>query len=826
MKRYLLLITLAAFIGSTSTGIVITENDRARARELVSAMTLEEKISYLSGETPFSLRPIERLGIPRILLADGPQGIRNHCTRSTLYPCGIAAASTWNRDILRQYGESLADDARARGVGILLGPGVNIYRYPLCGRNFEYMGEDPYLASELACKYIEGVQSRGVISTIKHFAGNNQEWNRHHASSDIDERTLHEIYFPAFRKAVQQAGVGAVMNSYNLLNGVHSTENTWLNKSVLRDAWGFDGILMSDWTSVYSTAGAVNAGLDLEMPKAEFFTDSLIKAELSSGRITMKAIDDKVAHILQTLSTFGLLDRAQKDTTISLDNPNSRATALATAREGIVLLKNENDILPLKGKTVITGINADTIVSGGGSGAVFPYSISPLSKALPAKDRNATYLPTSDLFENSIGNFYTDRSFSKKGFVGKYYKNKDFTGSPSLERTDESIDFNYGDGAPVDNFPIDNFSIIWTSEYLSPVDENLRIAIGGDDGYRLSINDSIVAEHWGNHAYDQRIIAYPVKKDTAYSFKIEYYESTGGARVDLRTHSLNRDLLAKKVGGADNVIICTGFDSSLESEGFDRSYGLPDYETTFIREIAAINPNVVVVLNAGGAVDIMPWIDVTKGLIMAWYPGQEGGTALAEILTGQLSPSGKLPFTWYSSLEDSPAHNSYFANERNINPSERMEEDHVEYSEGIFHGYRGSDKNGVTPLFPFGYGLSYSTFEFSNLDVTNCGNNSVEVSFVIRNTGAKEASDVAQVYVTDVESSVPRPAKELKGFEKVKLHPGEWKEINIVLNEDAFSFFDMNTHEFIVEPGKFEISVGDSSANLSLNATVNILSIN
>lgn len=822
MKRYLLLITLAAFICSTSTGIVITENDRARARELVSAMSLEEKISYLSGETPFSLRPIERLGIPRILLADGPQGIRNHCTHSSLYPCGIAAASTWNRDILRQYGASLADDARARGVGILLGPGVNIYRYPLCGRNFEYMGEDPYLTSELACKYIEGVQSRGVISTIKHFAANNQEWNRHHASSDIDERTLQEIYFPAFRKAVQNAGVGAIMNSYNLLNGVHSTENAWLNKSVLRDAWGFDGILMSDWTSVYSTAGAVNAGLDLEMPKAEFFTDSLIKAELSSGRITMKAIDDKVAHILQTLSAFGLLDRDQKDTTLSLDNPNSRATALATAREGIVLLKNEEGILPLKGKTIITGINADTIVSGGGSGAVFPYSISPLSKALTSTDRNAEYLPVSNLFENAIGNFYTDKSFSKQGFTGRYYKNKDFKDEPSFERIDGRIDFNFGDGAPVEDFPIDNFSIIWTSEYLSPINENLRIAIGGDDGYRLSINDSVVAEHWGNHAYDQRIIAYPVKKDTAYSFKIEYFESTGGARVDFQTHSLNRDLLAEKVSDAHKVIICTGFDSSLESEGFDRSYGLPDYETSFIREIAAVNPNVVVVLNAGGAVDLTPWIDVTKGLVMAWYPGQEGGTALAEILTGQLSPSGKLPFTWYSSLEDSPAHNNYFANERNINPGERMEEDHVEYREGIFLGYRGSDKNGVKPLYPFGHGLSYSTFEFSNLNVTNCGNNTIEVKFLIRNTGTKDAAEVAQVYVSDVECSVPRPVKELKGFEKVNLKPGEAKEVTIILNEDAFSFYDMNTHEFIIEPGDFEIFVGDSSANLPLNTTIQL----
>ena len=248
----------------------MTDHD-ARARQLVDKMTIDEKISLLSGETSFSIRAIPRLGIPRVLLADGPQGVRNHAPHSTLYPCGILTAASWDRDIARRVGESIGDDARARGVGIMLGPGVNIYRSPLCGRNYEYMGEDPYLASETAVAYIRGMQSRGVMATVKHFAANNQEWSRHHASSEVDERTLNEIYFPAFRKAVE-AGVGAVMNSYNPLNGVHATENAWLNNDILKGEWGFDGILMSDWTSVYSTVGAANAGLDLEMPKAVWFT--------------------------------------------------------------------------------------------------------------------------------------------------------------------------------------------------------------------------------------------------------------------------------------------------------------------------------------------------------------------------------------------------------------------------------------------------------------------------------------------------------------------------------------------------------------------------
>ncbi|MDE7407657.1 MAG: beta-glucosidase, partial [Muribaculaceae bacterium] len=337
IKKIIIAIALITVNVSGLQAVTITQKDKERAWELVGQMTLDEKLSYLSGETSFSLRPIERLGIPRILLADGPQGIRNHCKHSTLYPCGILAAATWNRSLIRRYGESLGADARARGVGVLLGPGVNIYRSPLCGRNFEYMGEDPYLTSEIACEYINGVQSRGVIATVKHFAANNQEWSRHHVSSDVDERTLQEIYFPAFRKAVQLAGVGAVMNSYNLINGVHATENRWLDTQILRQDWGFDGILMSDWTSVYSTVNAVNAGLDLEMPKAVQFTDSLLRDALSSGRITIGAIDEKVAHMLQTFIAFGLLDRENNVLSdIALDSETSRATALATAREGIV----------------------------------------------------------------------------------------------------------------------------------------------------------------------------------------------------------------------------------------------------------------------------------------------------------------------------------------------------------------------------------------------------------------------------------------------------------------------------------------------------------
>lgn len=820
IKRALLITTILLSNLFALGAVTITPEHKQRARELVDRMTLDEKLSYLAGETSFSLRPIERLGIPRILLADGPQGIRNHCKHSTLYPCGILAAATWNRDVINRYGQGLGNDARARGVSILLGPGVNIYRSPLCGRNFEYMGEDPYLTSEISSEYIKGVQSRGVIATVKHFAANNQEWSRHHASSDVDERTLQEIYFPAFRKAVQKAGTGAVMSSYNLLNGVHTTEHPWLNTHILRDTWGFDGILMSDWTSVYSTVNAANSGLDLEMPKAVHFKDSLLRDALASGRITMATIDNKVAHLLQTFIAFGLLDREAKDATIPLDCESSRNAALETAREGIVLLRNEGGILPLKGRTVVFGTNADTIVSGGGSGAVSAFSVNPLSKALTQMSRSASYLSENDIYTDIMPQFYADASKNERGLLGSYFKNMDFSGEPDVVRTDKVVDFDYGYSAPFKDFPSDKFSMRWTGIYVPDKDETLKIGVGGDDGYRLYVNDSIVTGHWGNHSFSQRVVNYSVKAGQEYRFRLDYFDSSGGAKVTLSVKSLDRDRLNKALAKADNVVLCTGFNGDTEGEGGDRSFSLPEYEENFIREIAAVNPNLIVVLNSGGAVDLTRWIDNTRAILMAWYPGQEGGRALAEILTGKISPSGKLPISYDRSLTESPTYGNYYDNRMKMRSTETRECRHVEYREGIFTGYRGYDRAGRSPLFPFGFGLSYSTFEFSGLELQPLGDNTVKVSFDIKNTGRRRAAEVAQVYVSDADCSVPRPLKELKGFEKVELAPGESRHVEIVLDEEAFSFYDIDSHKFIVEPGRFEIAVGNSSEFLPLKKSI------
>lgn len=797
--------------------VTISREHKARARELVEKMTLDEKIDYLSGETSFTLRPVERLGIPRIRLADGPQGIRNHAPHSTLYPSGILLAATWNRDMARRYGMSLGDDARARGVGILLGPGVNMYRSPLCGRNYEYMGEDPYLTGEMAAEYISGVQDRGVIATVKHFAGNNQEWSRHHASSDIDERTLHEIYFPAFRKAVQKAGVGAVMDSYNLLNGVHATENRWLNIDILRDRWGFDGLLMSDWTSVYSTVNAANNGLDLEMPKGVFFTRPLLKEALASGRVTEATIDRKVEHLLSTFIAFGLLDRDQKDGNIPLDYAPSRQTALEVAREGIVLLKNDG-LLPLKGRTVILGPNADTIPTGGGSGHVSPFSITPLTRALKAMNRKTVVLDDNVLYHDIADRIYTDSTMTRKGFRGRYYKNVKREGEPAVERIDPSVSFAWKSGAPFDDFPVDYFSVEWNAFYRPDRDGQLKITISGDDGYRISVNGKVLAADWGGHALSTREVQYDVEAGRPYDIYVEYFDNISDATVDLSIKLLDEERLERELRRADNVVYCTGFNGNIEGEGFDRSFSLPEYQNRFIRRLAGINPDLAVVVNAGGGVDFSKWIDVSRAVVMAWYPGQEGGRALAEILTGRLSPSGKLPVSIERNIEDNPCSANYHAN---AEPKQR-ECAHIDYREGVFTGYRGYDRSGISPLFPFGFGLSYSTFRFDNLEVKNKGGYNVEVSFDVTNTGRCEAAEVAQIYVTDDASSVARPAKELKGFEKVSLKPGETRRVVVLLDDEAFYYYDLDRGEFVVEPGSFTVAVGNSSDNLVLKKSINL----
>ena len=649
----------------------VTQEHRERAAALVAQMTLEEKCDYIGGSKDgFYIRPVERLGIPLIRMADGPQGVRNN-TKSTLFACGVAAAASWNEAVVYEMGVALGQDSRARGVHILLGPGVNIYRSPLCGRNFEYMGEDPILAGNTAAQYIKGVQAQGVMATVKHFALNNQEFNRHHVSSDADERTMYEIYFPAFKKAVE-AGVASLMSSYNLVNNVHSAENKWLLTDVLRNEWGFNGFVMSDWTSTYSTLGCVRSGLDLEMPQGFCMNYESIKPLIETGVVREKDIDTKVEAILSSLIAYGFLDRPQLDTTIKEDNPYSREVAYKLSCESAVLLKN-NGALPLNkgGKIALMGPRAEVIPCGGGSGAVDPlYSIS--------------------LYEgmNQLG----------------------------------------------EEFPV----TLVTGNYKSK---------------------------------------------------------------------------AREIQAADAVVVSVGFDKKTEREDHDRTFSLPEGQDELIEFALANNDNVIVVVYSGGGIDMSRWQEKVSAIVMGWYPGQEGGLAIARMLAGEFSPSGRLPMTIESRLEDNPTYSNYYVEAPMTKRGHSTL--NITYGEGVFVGYRGYEKNGVMPAYPFGYGLTYTTFEYSGLSVKSV-KDGVEVAFTLTNTGNFDASEVAQVYVGEVNPTVLRPAKELKGYKKVFVKAGESAQVKVHLPKSAFAYYDVDIHDWTVNPGLFNINVGASAADIRL----------
>ncbi len=802
--------------------VEITEKDKARAVELVSRMTLEEKIAYISGVRSFFIRAVERLGIPEVRMTDGPQGVRNN-TRSTLFPCGVMTAATWNRDLALELGRSLARDCSARGVSILLGPGVNIYRSPMCGRNFEYFGEDPYLTSETAVGYILGLQESGVMATIKHFALNNQEWSRHNASSDADERTMQEIYFPAFRKAVQQAGVGAVMDSYNLLWGVHASENRWLNVDVLRKEWGFEGMVMSDWTSTYSAAGMLRGGLDLEMPKGWHYNEKSIKPLLANGVVSERDIDEKVCHILQTLSAFGLLDAQKEYTRVSEDNPLSAQTALDIAREGVVLLKNGNNALPFKAKRtkiLVLGPNAERNPHGGGSGAVEPFRNVSVYEGLRtvAGGNNVTLLPESTLYASIDAQMRPDSlaactGSGEAGYRADYYMGIELSGEPLHTRVEPAVDGAWKYGAPFKDMPDDGYSVAWDGYYKAPQSGVVRAVMSGDDGYRLFVNGKQADGHWSRHGLSSKTAFVEVEEGKIYHFRFEFFEAAGEARAQLLLGLRQEGLLQRAAAEADAVVYCGGFNADLEGEGFDRSFELPASQITDIGLLSAVNPNITVVLNAGGAVDFKPWEEKVAAIVMAWYPGQEGGTAIAEVLTGKTNPSGRLPVSMERSWSDNPTFASYYDRSKAVHKR-------VTYSEGVFVGYRGYERNGVAPRFAFGYGLSYTSFDYSNLSVEPLGGHRVKVSFDVTNTGKCDGKEVAQVYVGDCGASVPRPAKELKHYAKISVPKGRTEHVELVLTEEAFGFYDIDAKRFVVEAGEFAICVGGSSDDIRLSGKV------
>ena len=808
-----------------------------RVEALIKQMTLEEKIDLLGGTDGFFVRDLPRLGLPRLKMADGPMGVRNFGP-ATAMAAGIGLAASWNPALAERVGTEIGRDSRAKGVHFLLGPGVNIYRSPTNGRNFEYFGEDPFLASRITVGYIKGIQSQGVSATVKHFAANNSEFDRHRTDSIVDERTLREIYLPAFEAAVREARVGAVMSSYNLVNGEHASQSRHLLTEIARDDWRFDGVMMSDWFGTYDGVAAVNAGQDLEMPGPAHMNRRNLLPAVEQGKVSAATIDEHVRRLLRTAARFGWLDREQTEASIPRFNQTGRQAALQAAREGMVLLKNEGNVLPLDRKklksVLVVGPDAYPAVPvGGGSARVEPFAavsfMEGLSNALAPSSVNVYYhrgIPS--LAEMAQATTFTDAPTNgKPGIRAEFFKNEEMKGEPFTTRTEPHVNYASVAGWRA-AFPEGTLASRWTG-YFTPQaagDYDLFLQSTGEDGgrCRLFIDDRIVFDNWQEA---RALVSTGTLRLEARPHKVvvEHHGRSSWLGAKLRLGIVRRGTVVpeevkRMAARADAVVVSAGFDHELESEGSDRTFSLPTGQDELIQEMAAANRNTVVAITSGGGTDMRGWVERVPAVLQTWFPGQEGGTALAEILLGDVNPSGRLPVTFERRWEDNPVHASYYPASGDTK--------RVEYKEGVFVGYRGYEKAGVRPLFPFGHGLSYTTFRYDNLKVARApvlgetGQPFFDVSFDVKNTGTREGSDVAQVYVSDTHATVPRPPKELKGFSKVSLRPGESRRVTVRLDGRAFSYYNAAAKRWQIAPGDFYILVGRSSEQIELRGKATV----
>jgi beta-glucosidase len=711
---FLSTLTFTAAISSLA-GPATIANDKeqieAKIQYYLDHMTIQQKLDYIHGvptasgfpnSTDGSIAAIPKLGLPEIRTADASNGIRvsrsqdSAYQKSTSYPAALLTTATWNPDLARSRGIALAHDAKARGFHVLLGPGMNIYRVPVGSRNSEYScGEDPYLGISMLVPWIQAMQHEGVVATSKHFVANDEDYNRLRMNVIVDERTLREIYLRPFEAAVKLAHTDAVMCSYNKINGTYSAVNRYLDRTILRQQWKFDGIFMSDWGAVGSGLAAANAGMDLEMPggnDAQMSSKNLYPAYLS-GQLPRETIDEKIANMIRVILRYHFQDHNQWDKSIPLDNPLSTETALNSAREGMILLKNE----VTKNQT----------------------------KALPL-DRKKI---------NSIA------------VVGKLTR-----GTPPQ----------LGGAAYVK-------PIHYTSEF---------------DG---------------------------ITKAAGKKVRVDYFDEK----------TISNAALAKY----DAVVVSVGFDSNNEHESneYDRTYDLPKGQDDMVRKAAACNRRTIVVLHGGGGMNLQRWINQVPGLIHAIFPVQDGGQALAEILFGDVNPSGKLPFTFEKQFSDNPAYKYYPAGEREPEATRDLATTMV-YGEKLFVGYRGFDKFNIHPLYPFGFGLSYTRFGFDGLTVApQSKDGNIQISFYVSNIGDKPGAEVAQLYVgRNSFSMIERPVRELKGFKKVLLQPGQKTKVTLALDNQTFAIYDPTASLWKTEPGQYKIWVGSSSRDLNQSTIINV----
>ncbi|PEK40262.1 glycosyl hydrolase [Bacillus toyonensis] len=661
-------------------------------KKIISEMTLEEKASLCSGLDFWNTKGIERLGIPSIMVTDGPHGLRKQAEGadhlgiynsipSTCFPSAVGLASTWNKDLIHEVGVALGEECQAEHVGVLLGPGANIKRSPLCGRNFEYFSEDPYLSSQMAINHVKGVQSQGIGTSLKHFAANNQEHRRMSVDAIVDERTLREIYLASFEDVIKEAQPWTLMSAYNKVNGEYASENNYLLHDILKDEWGFEGFVVSDWGAVNERVASLANGLELEMPSSFGIGEKKIIDAIHCGELSVEKLDQAVERLLYII--FKAYDNQLENATYSKDTHHQLAREVAS--ESMVMLQNEDSILPLKKEGTVA-------------------------------------------------------------VIGEFAKQPRYQGGGSSHINPTKLE-----------------SIFEELEMVSGEKTNILFA----QGYDLASDD--VDENLINEA--------------------------------------------KKIAeSADTAVLFVGLPDRYESEGFDRKHlQMPENHVQLIEAIAEVQSNIVVVLSNGAPIE-MPWIGKVKGILEGYLGGQALGGAIADLLFGDANPSGKLAETFPEVLSDNPSYLNF--------PGEG---DKVEYKEGVFVGYRYYDAKNIEPLFPFGFGLSYTNFEYSKLSISKNeikDTDTVSVLVNVKNAGSIAGKEIVQLYIKDVESSMIRPEKELKGFEKVELQPGEEKTVSFTLNNRSFAYYNVELKDWHVETGEFEILVGKSSREIVLQDNI------
>lgn len=813
--------------------------------ELLAQMTTGEKVALLSGRNAWFSMPIERLGIPSIVMTDGPHGVRTGgqgfdriVGQATAYPTGISMGSTWNRALIERVGAALAQETRHLGCHILLGPCVNIVRSPLGGRNFETLAEDPYLAGQIGAAYVRGLQSQRVGASVKHFAANNQEYERHRGNSVVDERTLREIYLPAFETIVRETHPWTVMCSYNRINGTYASAHERLLRRILKEEWGFQGVVVSDWGAVHDIHEPITAGLDLEMPGPARYFGQALEAAVNNWQVEPAHIDDAARRMLRTIFRAGVM----KDETLpagSGDTPEHRALARELAAESMVLLKNERQRLPLKAdqikKLAVIGLNACRVISGGGSSRVDPHHwVTPLA-GLREKLGGRVEIAFAPGYDNRVdpqiveAACFSHGAADVPGLQVSFFNNLDLSGEPVLTRVEPDIGMWWGGSSPEAGVVNEKcFSARWEGTFTAPEDGETSLFLLNTGTGRLWLDGELVLENevgtlTSSEVVPERMTASTVltlEKGQRCSFMAEFSSGEMSQYALMRFSYLpplgvKGDLLAEAVAlaeGSDAVVVVVGLPDQYETEGHDRpDMNLPGEQDALVRAVLAANPNTIVAVNAGAPV-ALPWAEEADSIVLMYYPGQEGGHALADILVGDTNPSGKLTVSWPRQLKDNPAYIHY--------PGWKD----VHYGEGLFVGYRYYDTKGIEPLFPFGHGLSYTQFAYTDLKLpaeVHPGEE-FDLTLTVKNTGDDPGKEIVQVYLRDVDSTLIRPAKELKGFEKVALAPGESKTVLFTLNPRALSYYDPHQHIWVAEAGEFEVLIGSSSRDIRLAAKFNL----